>query len=313
MDSLSRSFTTRADTLPAPALPELELEIRDWLARLQYEDQRLLPPGGDKKAWFRAWRGRLYDALGWAAFRGGDYREAEAALVSARDEIHSWGTTAGYARHFYHLGRLYAARGRWRQAAEAYLDAETRGLGSSATPELETAWRRAFGSLAGLDAARDRERARIEDERRQEVLAGRGSRPLPPFTWPRRTGPPLASATLVGSPLVIATWGPDCAGCAAWPAGLEELATALRARGGSLVGVWLGADPAGAGPPRPWIVLVPSDPAVARATLGADSLPLLLVVDAGGRIRYRHAGRAATPPPTRDILLQIDHLSRTTR
>lgn len=74
--------------------------------------------------------------------------------------------------------------------------------------------------------------------------------------------------------------------------------------------MWLGDDPAAAGPPRRYAVLVPPDPAEARRRFAADSLPLLAVVDAKGLIRYRHAGRRAFPPPMEDIIVQLDYLAR---
>ncbi|HUP19603.1 MAG TPA: hypothetical protein VM778_06590 [Gemmatimonadota bacterium] len=310
VDSLARAFSARADTLPVVLLPVLELEIRNWLGRLEYGDPALLPMDRDPGGFFRHYRGRLLDALGWSAFRRGDLRQAEAALVSAVDGIHNRGVTSGFARHFLHLGRVYAARGRWGPATEALLAAEQRGAGGEATPELEAAHRRWRGSLRGLDALRARERARIEDERRQMLVAGATATPLPRFSWPRRTGPPMASSELAGRPTVVAVWGEGCAACEGWSAALEPLARDLAARGGALVGVWLGADPARAGPPRSFPVLVPEDPAAAALALGARRLPALLVVDYAGRIRYRHGGPEAAPPPVEDVLIQIDHLER---
>ncbi|HUP01405.1 MAG TPA: hypothetical protein VM737_07800 [Gemmatimonadota bacterium] len=315
LDSLAMSIGARADTLPVAGLPALEAEIRDWLGRLQFEDPALLPPGGDPARTFRLYRGRLLDALGWAAFRRGPqgYRQAEAALVSAAAEINSRGTAQGYARHFLHLGEVYAVRGRWDLAIEAYIDAETRGLGAAATPALEAAYRRRHGSLRGLDQLRARERARIEDERRQELVAGAESERLPAFSYPRRTGPPLASGTLRGEPHVVALWGPDCAACAGYAARLAALAAALRARDAALIGFWLGAEPRAAGEPQQYPILIPPDPAEARRLFRADPLPHLLVVDAAGWIRYRWSGGEATPPPIEDILVQVDHLRRRAR
>lgn len=304
LDSLATALGRRADGLPVTALPALEADIRDWLARLQFDD----PEGG-----LRLTRGRLLDALGWAAYRRRDLRQAEAALLSAADEINSRGTARGYARHFLHLGELYASRGRWEAAIQAYLDAEQRGLGTVATPKLEAVYRRRHGGLSGLDRRRTRERARIEDERRQLLVADALSRPLPGFSYPRRTGPPLASASLIGDPLVVAVWDAECAGCAGYAGRLEPLWQALRARGGNLLAVWTGHVPEAAGPPQPYPVVVPPDGAIARRTLGADSLPLLLVVDGWGWIRYRWSGAGATPPPIEDILVQVDHLRRRAR
>lgn len=311
LDSLSSALLARADTTDLAHRGALEAEIRDWLARLEFGDPELLPGGAEPRAHFRPWRGRLLDALGWLAFRAGDFRQAEAALVSAGEQIHSWGTTDGYARHFWHLGRLHAARGRWRQAAEAFLDAETRGMGSAATADLAEAWRRSRGSLRGLEAARQAELARVEDERRQSLVAGSLWQALPAFNWPRRTGPPMSGSELVGRRAVIAVWGPGCEGCGGFAAAIEPLAVRLARRGETLVAVWLGDDPAAAGPPRPYTVLAPADPAAARRRLAADTLPLLAVVDAKGLIRYRHAGGRAFPPPIEDIVVQLDHLART--
>jgi len=142
------------------------------------------------------------------------------------------------------------------------------------------------------------------------LVAGATATPLPGFSWPRRTGPQMASAELVGRPAVVAVWGEACAVCDGWPAALEPLARALAARGGVLVGVWLGADAAGAGPPRSFPVLMPEDAAAAARALGTRRLPALLVVDYAGRIRYRHGGPEASPPPVEDVLIQIDHLER---
>jgi hypothetical protein len=310
LDSLSTALLARADTADLAGRSALEAEIRDWLARLEFGDPELLPDGADPRAHLRPWRGRLLDALGWLAFRARDYRQAEAALVSAEEQIHNRGTTQGYARHFWHLGRLHAARGRWRPAAEAFLDAEVRGMGSAATPDLEAAWRRSRGSLRGLDAARAAELARVEDERRQMVVAGSVYQALPAFRWPRRTGPEMAVSELTGSRAVIAVWGPGCEGCDGFAAAIEPLAARLAARGETLIAIWLGDDPASAGPPRRYTILVPPDPADARRRLAADSLPLLAVVDAKGLIRYRHAGWGAVPPPIEDIVVQLDHLAR---
>ncbi|HEY7472455.1 MAG TPA: hypothetical protein VIE68_08925 [Gemmatimonadota bacterium] len=313
LDSLSASLLARADTASLGDRGALETEIRDWLARLEFGDPELLPEGEDPGAYFRPARGRLLDALGWLAFRAGDYRQAEAALVSAADQIHNRGTTAGSAVHFWHLGRLHAARGRWRQAADAFLDAEVRGMGSAATADLETAWRRSRGSLRGLDAARAAVRARVEDERRQTLVAGSLYQALPAFRWPRRTGPEMSVSDLGGRRAVVAVWGPDCAGCEGYAAALEPLAARLALRGETLVAVWLGGDPAAAGPPRRYAILAPPDPDEAARRLAVDSLPLLAVVDARGLIRYRHAGRRAVPPPVEDIIIQLDHLLRSGR
>lgn len=311
LDSLTASLGARADTLPQNALFGLEAEIRDWLAQLEFEDPVLLPIAErHPRRFFRDYRGRLLDALGRAAFRRGDLRQAEAAFVSAVAEINSRGTTSGYARHFHHLGELHAARGRWSEAVEAFLDAEVRGMGEAATPALERAYRRRHGSLRGLDELRARELARVEDERRQRLVEGAERRPLGSFAWPRRTGAPLASGELHGRPLVVAVWGEGCPDCARWGDELGPLSRALAARGATLLAVWLGDDPALAGPPRPYTIVVPPDPFEARRGLDVTRLPTLLVVDARGRIRYRHAGPAADPPPVGDIVVQVDHLRR---
>lgn len=312
VDSVARALGAAADTLPAAALPGLEREIRDWLARLEFEDPALLPPDeAAPRRWFRARRGLLLDALGWSAFRRGDLRQAEAALTSAIDEVHSRGTTAGHAFPFYHLGDVFAARGRWSAAVDAYLNAEARGMGAAATPALEGAYRRWRGSLRGLDERRARVRARIEDERRQALLEGAELRPLPSFSWPRRTGAPMRSAELIGRTQVLAAWDGACEACAGWPAALTPLSAALRARGIGLTGVWLGGAAAAAGPPLAFHVLAPPDPTRARSQLGITALPVILVVDAAGRIRYRHAGTAAAAPVVDDILFQAEHLRRT--
>lgn len=310
LDSLTSALLARADTTDPARRYALEAEIRDWLARLEFGDPELLPDGEEPGPYFRPWRGRLLDALGWLSFRAGDYRQAEAALVSAAEQIHAWGATEGYAAHFWHLGKLHASRGRWRQAAEAFIDAETRGMGAGATPDLVEAWRQSRGSLRGLEAARAAELARIEDERRQSLVAGSLYQALPAFRWPRRTGPPMAASELAGGQAVVAVWGPGCERCEGFAAAIEPLAERLARRGETLVAVWLGDDPGGAGPPRPYAVLVPLDPADARRRLAADSLPLFAVVDAKGLIRYRHAGPRAFPPPIDDIVVQLDHLAR---
>jgi hypothetical protein len=109
LDSLSAAYLARADTADLAGRGALEAEIRDWLARLEFGDPELLPEGAEPHAYFRPSRGRLLDALGWLAFRAGDLRQAEAALVSAEEQIHNRGSTDGYARHFWHLGRVHAA------------------------------------------------------------------------------------------------------------------------------------------------------------------------------------------------------------
>ncbi|HEU4463838.1 MAG TPA: hypothetical protein VFS53_02225 [Gemmatimonadota bacterium] len=307
LDSLSAELLSRADTADLAGRAALETEIRDWLARLEFGDPELLPEGADPRAYLRPWRGRLLDALGWLAFRARDWRQAEAALVSAQEQIHNRGTTDGYALHFWHLGKLHAARGRWRQAADAFLDAEVRGMGAEATPDLVAAWSRSRGSLRGLDDARTSELARVEDERRQALVAGSLWQALPAFTWPRRTGPPMSVSDLGGRLAVIAVWGPGCEGCADFAAALAPLAARLAERRATLVAVWLGGDPALAGPPQRYTVLTP-DSAEAARRLAVDSLPVLAVVDARGLIRYRHSGRRAVPPPIDDILIQLDFL-----
>lgn len=307
LDSLSTALLARADTADLSGRAALETEIRDWLARLEFGDPELLPEGADPRAHLRPWRGRLLDALGWLAYRARDWRQAEAALVSAVEQIHNRGTTEGYALHFWHLGKLHAARGRWRQAAESFLDAEVRGMGAAAAPDLAAAWRRSRGSLRGLDDARAAALARVEDERRQSLVAGSLWQALPAFTWPRRTGPPMSVSDLAGRRAVIAIWGPGCEGCEGFADALEPLAARLAERRATLVAVWLGGDPALAGPPRRYTVLTP-DSAEATRRLAVDSLPVLAVVDAKGLIRYRHSGRRAVPPPIEDILVQIDFL-----
>lgn len=311
MDSLAIALAARADTLPVEALPMLENEIREWLGRLEFGDSTLAPAGhADPRQALRPHRGRLLDALGWSSFRRGDLRQAEAALVSAVAELNSRGTTSGYALHFHHLGRFYAERGRWGPAVEAFLDAEIRGMGAAATPALENAYRHLRGSLAGLDDLRARERARVEDERRQQLVTGALSERLPALPYPTRTGPAFDSAGIAGRQAVVAIWDGDCAGCASYGQRLGSLASELRRRGEVLVGVWLGSDPSAAGPAGPFPILLPPDPLEARRRLGIERLPALLVVDAGGRVRFRWSGPDAVPPPAGDILVQVDHLRR---
>ncbi len=310
LDSLSNVFAAAADSLPSSELPALETQIQQWLARLEFEDRELLPEGETSGRYFRAYRGRLLDSLGWVAFRQQDLRQAEAALVSAVAEINSRGTTTGYAEHFLHLGRVYAARRLWNDAIDAFLDAEVRGVGERATLPLETVYRRRHGSLRGLDDLRAAERARIEDERQQLLVARPLRDPLPDIAYPRRTGPPLATGALIGRPLVLALWDAACTGCPGYATRLGELATAMRRRDGALVGVWLGGDPAAAGPPQSFAILVPPDRDQARADFGGGGTPQILVVDESGRIRYRWAGANAAPPPIDDILVQVDHLRK---
>jgi hypothetical protein len=311
LDSLASSLATRADTLAPGLLPALEEEIREWLGRLEFGDPSLVADDeNDPRRALRPWRGRLYDALGWSSFRRGDLRQAEASLVSAVAEINSRGTTDGYALHFYHLGRVLAARSRWGPAVEALVDAEVRGLGSEATPELEEAYLRLRGSHRGLDGLRARERARIEDERRQQLVTGALSERLPGFRYPTRTGPPFDGASLSGRPAVVAFWDAACEACASYAARLTGLSGEMRRREGALIGVWLGGQASGAGPAGPFPILVPDDPEEARARFRIAHLPTLLVVDAGGRIRFRWSGPEATPPPAEDVLVQVDHLRR---
>ncbi|MEJ2152093.1 MAG: hypothetical protein P8Y29_03860, partial [Gemmatimonadota bacterium] len=206
LDSLSNILAAAADSLPPSELPQLETQIQQWLARLEFEDPELLPEGETPGRYFRSYRGRLLDALGWAAFRREDLRQAEAALVSAIAEINSRGTTIGYAEHFLHLGRVYAARRQWDDAIDAFIDAEVRGVGERATLPLETVYRQRHGSLRGLDDLRAAERARIEDERQQLLVAQPLRDRLPDFAYPRRTGPPIATGGLIGRPLVVVLW-----------------------------------------------------------------------------------------------------------
>ncbi len=311
LDSLASAFEARADTLPVAALPALEAEIRQWLGRLEFGDPSLVPPGqADARRALRPARGRLLDALGWSSYRQGDLRQAEAALVSAVAEINSRGTTRGHALHFYHLGVLHAERGRWGPAVEAFLDAEVRGMGAKATPDLEAAYRRLRGSLAGLDARRARERARVEDERRQQLVTGALSQRLPTLPYPTRGGSSFQSASLAGRQAVVAIWDGDCPGCAGYDRRLGSLAAELRRRDGVLVGVSLEARPSPSGGTSAFPILIPPDPLEARRRLGIERLPALLVVDAGGWIRFRWAGQEANPPPSGDILVQVDHLRR---
>jgi hypothetical protein len=303
LDSLTSSLATRADTLAPDRLPALEEEIRQWLGRLEYGDPSLVAGDEtDPRRALRPWRGRLYDALGWASFRRGDLRQAEAALVSAVAEINSRGTTEGYALHFYHLGRVLAARSRWGPAVEA--------LGSQATRDLEEAYLRLRGSLRGLDGLRARERARIEDERRQQLVTGALSERLPVFRYPTRTGPPFDGGSLTGHPAVVALWDAACDACAGYAGRLADLAREVRRREGTLVGVWLGGQASGAGSTAPFPILVPDDPEEARARFRVTQLPTLLVVDGSGRIRFRWSGPEAMPPPSEDVLVQVDHLRR---
>ncbi|MGH7558550.1 MAG: hypothetical protein ACREMD_12385 [Gemmatimonadota bacterium] len=311
MDSLASAFGARADTLPVEALPALESEIREWLGRMEFGDPSLVAPARpDARRALRPSRGRLLDALGWSSYRRGDLRQAEAALVSAVAELNSRGTTSGYARHFFHLGVLQAERGRWGSAVEAFLDAEVRGMGAEATLDLEAAYRRLRGSHAGLDALRARERARVEDERRQELVTGALSQRLPALPYPTRAGFPFEGAALAGRHAVVAIWGTGCPGCAGYEQRLVSLAAELRRRGGELVGVWLGVEPSAPDPASSFPILTPPDPVEARRRLGIERLPALLVVDAGGWIRFRWSGPEATPPPSSDILFQVDHLRR---
>jgi peroxiredoxin len=310
LDSLSNVFAAAADSLPPSELPLLETEIQQWLARVEFEDSELLPEGETPGRYFRPYRGRLLDTLGWVAFRRQDLRQAEAALVSAVAEINSRGTTTGYAEHFLHLGRVYAARRRWNDAIDAFLDAEVRGVGERATLPLETVYRRRHGSLRGLDDLRAAERARIEDERQQLLVARPLRDRLPDFAYPRRTGPPLVTGALIGRPLVLALWDAACDGCPGYASRLGELATAMRRRGGALVGIWLGGDPAAAGPPQSFAIVVPPDRDQTRADFGGGVTPQIVVVDESGRIRYRWAGANAAPPPIDDILVQVDHLRK---
>lgn len=307
VDSLADAMLARASRLETGELPRLEREIRDWLARLEYGDPALVPPGREADPILRFYRGRLLDAIGLSALRRGDLRQAEASLLSAVAEIHSRGTTEGYARHFLHLGRLHEERRRWRRAVDAYLSAEVRGMGAVATPALESAYRRLHGSLRGLDALRAAERARVEDERRQQAVADPGAAPLPRFAWPAIGGATVSSGDLIGSTVVVALWDDACPDCARYGTRLEPLAESLRARDAGLVGIRLGGDPPG-GASRSYPVLLPPDPSSARRSFGAERLPTILVVDATGRIRYRHGGAVA--PPVETILLQVDHLER---
>lgn len=309
LDSLTSSLSTRADSLAPARLTELEAEIREWLGRLEYGDPSLVAEDEpDPRRALRPWRGRLYDALGWSSFRRGDMRQAEAALMSAAAEINSRGTTEGYALHFYHLGRVLAARSRWGPAVEALVDAEARGLGSEATPALEEAYLKLRGSLRGLEDLRARERARIEDERRQQLVTGALSERLPAFRYPTRTGPPFEAASLSGRPAVVALWDAGCDACATYAGRLTGLAAQMRRRQGVLVGVWLGGQASAAGPATTFPVLVPDDPDEARARFRVERLPALLVVDVSGRIRFRWSGPEAAAPPAEDVLVQVDHL-----
>jgi hypothetical protein len=288
----------------------VETRARDALARLEFGDAAFLagkPEDVSDAAWLRVHRGRFLDVLGWSAFLRGDLTEAEAALRSAETEINLRGR--GDVTHLRHLAALYETKGDLRRA-EGYAVAaaardEVRSGETRAT--ASRIWTRRHGGAGGLDSRLASEADRVRREERSAAVADRLYQPIPILNARRSDGAALTDQTMRGRVTVLVLWEPGCEDCARL---LQDLSArrpgGAAGAGGRRVPVevvalrvdWPGRAPGGTGAadPRglPGIVYAEGgDTAPFARALGAQRLPVTLVIEPEGFVQYRHGGYPA--------------------
>jgi hypothetical protein len=287
-----------------------EARARDVLASLEFGDPAFLvgkPPDVADIAYLRAYRGRFMDLLGWSAFLRGDLGQAEAALRSAEKEINLRGR--GDVSHLRHLAAFYERRGKMAEAESYAIAAAARDTSGSGEIQAATArlWtQRHRGSRAGLDARLAEEAARVRLEERGAAISGRLYAALPAFTARRSDGGTLSERSVRDRVTVLVLWEPGCAGCRRLLGDLAatSLSSAAPEQGArpratvEVVALDLTDPPArdggsGAGLPSGIVGATPENGASLARSLGAETLPVTLVVEPAGFIQYRHTGYPA--------------------
>jgi hypothetical protein len=295
-----------------------EARVRELLASLEYGDPAFLvgkPLVVLDAVYLRGYRGRFLDLLGWSAFQRGDLAQAEAALRSAETEINLRGR--GDVTNLRHLAAFYEHKGdlaRAERYAVAAAARDTTGAGEvqAAAARLWTQRRR--GNRTGLDSRLAEEAARVRLEERGAAIAGRLYAPVPVFSARRSDGGAHTPQSLRGRVTVLVLWDRTCADChqllsdlAAAPlapappgkpgaerAPVEVVALDLGESGGSAAAL-----------PQGLVGARPDDPAPLARALGAETLPVTLVVEPAGFIQYRHTGYPADLAARRDWLERV--------
>jgi peroxiredoxin len=233
--------------------------------------------------------GYLLRDWGWLVFRRGEVEEAERMLVEATDRRKDPTT---YLR----LGLVHKSMGKRDVAKDDFAMALALSSGRDlealdAIQEIVTA---EGGGTADVDAIVEEKRSEIARMKKEQMAAQSRVKPepAPDFTVVTTGGTEFALADLRGSVVVLDFWATWCGPCRRELPMVQKTHEGFQGKNVSFLGISIDADTSLVRPflEKHKLTLPVAASREVGQDYGASSIPMLVVIDGEGRLRYVHTG-----------------------
>lgn len=235
------------------------------------------------------YRAFLLNNWGWLLYRRGEVDQAEMMLVEASNNRKE-------PRVYIRLGTLRKGAGRLSDAKEDF--AMALALSSGENPEARSAIEEIIAAEGGAEADLE---AIVEEKRREiasmkkEAMAQQSRvepKPAPAFTVTTLDGAEVSLDELRDSVVVLDFWATWCGPCRRELPMVQRTYEDFKEKNVAVLAVSVDSDTSAV---RPYaakhnLTLPIAFGRELGGTYGASSIPMLVVIDGGGQIRYVHRG-----------------------